>query len=122
MLLAQHGRGEAVEREAVAGWAQAVDAAVGGWVADAAADVGADAEAAAQAQQRALAAGTAARGQLCVERVRGRAVEVRGGLEVHEGLRLRGACVEDRAGREQDVEDVRVRRGGFGGPGDEGGI
>ena len=77
MLLAQHGRGEAVEREAVAGWAQAVDAAVGGWAADAAADVGADAEAAAaQAQQRALAAGAAARGQLRVEWVRGRAVEV----------------------------------------------
>ena len=109
VLLALHGRGEAVEREAVAGWAQAVDAAVGGWAADAAADVGADAEAAAaQAQQRALAAGAAARGQLRVERVRGRAVEVRGGLEVHEGLRLRGAGVEDRAGGEQDVEDVRV--------------
>jgi hypothetical protein len=27
---------------------------------------------------------------------------------VHEGLRLRGAGVEDRAGGEQDVEDVRV--------------
>jgi len=109
VLLALHGRGEAVEGEAVAGWAQAIDAAVGGWAADAAADVGADAEtAAAQAQQRALAAGAAARGQLRVERVRGRAVEVRGGLEVHEGLRLRGAGVEDRAGGEQDVEDVRV--------------
>lgn len=93
----------------VAGWAQAVDAAVGGWAADAA-DVGADAETA------------AARGQLRVERVRGRAVEVRGRLEVHKGLRLCGAGVEDRAGGEQDVEDVRVWRGGFGGPGDEGGV
>lgn len=41
---------------------------------------------------------------------------------MHEGLGLGGARVQDAAGGEEDVDDVRVGGGRAGVPGDEGGV